>query len=143
MKGYLKIALKAIGWLLAPFAVLFFALFFDFFGKHQEKGNIQEIRAPYLNQSIPQQNNKMILFGDLHVHTTFSYDGYAFGTLATPDDAYKFAKGEAIKHPGGYEMQLTRPMDFYAVTDHSEFLGVVRAAADTSTLFSKIPFSKA
>ena len=39
-------------------------------------------------------------------------------------------------------MQLTRPMDFYAVTDHSEFLGVVRAAADTSTLFSKIPFSK-
>ena len=85
---------------------------------------------------------KQAFFGDLHVHTTFSYDGYAFGTLATPDDAYRFAKGELIKHPAGYDMQLSRPMDFYAVTDHSEFLGIVRAAADTSTLFSKIPFSK-
>ena len=49
-----------------------------------------------------QATERQAFFGDLHVHTTFSYDGYAFGTLATPDDAYKFAKGEAIKHPGGY-----------------------------------------
>ena len=80
-------------------------------------------------------------FGDLHVHTTYSFDGYAFGTLATPYDAYRFARGEAIANPAGFNMQLTRPMDFYAVTDHAMFLGVVKAAADTSTQFSKNEFS--
>lgn len=81
-------------------------------------------------------------FGDLHVHTGYSFDGYAFGTLATPYDAYRFAKGDAIKNPAGYDMQLTRPMDFYAVTDHGMFLGVVQSASDTSSEFSKNPFAE-
>ena len=81
-------------------------------------------------------------FGDLHVHTTYSFDGYAFGTLATPYDAYRFAKGEAIAHPAGFNMQLSRPMDFYAVTDHGMFLGLVKAAADTTTEFSENEFSE-
>ncbi|MFP6809294.1 MAG: DUF3604 domain-containing protein [Pseudomonadales bacterium] len=81
-------------------------------------------------------------FGDLHVHTTYSLDAYAFGTVATPYDAYRFAKGEAIANPAGFKMQLSRPMDFYAVTDHGMFLGVVKAAADTRTEFSKNEFSE-
>jgi hypothetical protein len=81
-------------------------------------------------------------FGDLHVHTTYSFDGYAFGTLATPYDAYRFAKGEAIANPAGFNMQLSRPLDFYAVTDHAMFLGLVKAAAETSSAFSKNPFSE-
>ena len=78
-------------------------------------------------------------FGDLHVHTTYSMDAFQFGTLATPDDAYRYAQGEAIKHPAGFDVQLDRPLDFYAVTDHGFFLGVVRAGADTSTAVSKYP----
>ncbi|MCH2174070.1 DUF3604 domain-containing protein [Myxococcota bacterium] len=81
-------------------------------------------------------------FGDLHVHTTYSMDAFAFGTIATPYDAYRYARGEAIQHPGGFDMQLRKPLDFYAVTDHAMFLGVVQAAADTSTETSKLPFSK-
>ena len=81
-------------------------------------------------------------FGDLHVHTTYSFDAYAFATLATPGDAYRFAKGEAIANPAGFEMQLARPMDFYAVTDHGMFLGLVKAAADTTTDFSKTEFAQ-
>ncbi|MBC8271171.1 MAG: DUF3604 domain-containing protein [Gammaproteobacteria bacterium] len=93
-------------------------------------------------QPVNKPAERKAFFGDLHVHTTYSFDGYAFGTLATPYDAYRFAKGESISNPAGFEMQLSRPLDFYAVTDHAMFLGVVEAAADTSTAFSKNPFSK-
>ena len=81
-------------------------------------------------------------FGDLHVHTTYSMDAFQFGTLATPDDAYRYAQGEAIKHPAGFDMQLDRPLDFYAVTDHGLYLGVMREVADTSTEISKYPASE-
>ena len=78
-------------------------------------------------------------FGDLHVHTTYSFDAFVFGTLATPYDAYRYAKGEAIKHPAGFDVQLREPLDFYAVTDHAMFLGLVKEAADPTTEFSKAP----
>ena len=76
-------------------------------------------------------------FGDLHVHTGYSFDAYAFGTVATPYDAYRYAKGEPLAHPSGYEMQLRQPLDFYAVTDHAMFMGLLKEAADTTTKFSK------
>ena len=80
---------------------------------------------------------RQAFFGDLHVHTTNSFDAYAFGTLATPDDAYRYARGAAIPHPGGFDVQLRQPLDFYAVTDHALFLGVAPAAADTEHPFSR------
>ena len=80
-------------------------------------------------------------FGDLHVHTEYSFDAYAFGSLATPRDAYRYALGEAIPHPSGFSIQLDRPLDFYAVTDHAMFLGVAREAADTSSVLSREPIS--
>jgi hypothetical protein len=76
------------------------------------------------------------------VHTANSFDAFTIGTLATPHDAYRYAKGEAISHPAGFDMQMSRPLDFYAVTDHAMFLGVVKAAADTTTEFSKNEIAK-
>ena len=70
-------------------------------------------------------------FGDLHIHTQNSIDSYNFGVRATPDDAYRFAKGEALAHPLGYSIRLQGgPLDFLAVTDHGEYLGVAAALAD-------------
>ncbi|MEQ9437039.1 DUF3604 domain-containing protein [Hyphomonas sp.] len=77
-------------------------------------------------------------FGDVHVHTSNSFDAYIFGVRATPDDAYKFAKGEAIRHPAGYDLQLSGPpLDFLAVTDHGEYLGVVPAMNTPSSPLSQ------
>ncbi|MXW00850.1 MAG: DUF3604 domain-containing protein [Holophagales bacterium] len=65
-------------------------------------------------------------FGDLHVHTRFSFDAYLFQTRTNPDDAYRFAKGEAIDHPSGHQLQLqSGALDFQAVTDHGLYLGVM------------------
>ena len=68
-------------------------------------------------------------FGDLHVHTSFSMDAYASGLRATPDDAYRFARGLEVGLPpydasgrGTRRVRLERPLDFAAVTDHAEWL---------------------
>ena len=90
----------------------------------------------------PPDPNRNVYFGDLHVHTTYSFDAFAFGTIATPADAYRYARGERIRHPGGFDVQLRQPLDFYAVTDHAMFMGPARAGADTSTELSKYDFAE-
>jgi hypothetical protein len=87
----------------------------------------------------PQANaQRNAYYGDLHVHTVYSFDAFAFGTLATPYDAYRYARGEAIAHPAGFDVQLSKPLDFYAVTDHAMFLGAVKEAADPTTEFAQL-----
>jgi hypothetical protein len=70
-------------------------------------------------------------FGDLHIHTRFSADAYIYGTRVAPNDAYAFARGGTIPLADDNQAQtrstrLDRPLDFAAVTDHSEWYGEVR-----------------
>ena len=68
------------------------------------------------------------LYGDLHVHTRLSQDAYLSSQRNGPDEAYAYARGKDITLPDvdgeqTISARLRRPLDFTAVTDHSEFLG--------------------
>ncbi len=97
-----------------------------------------ETRLDLVERARPERlATRRAFFGDLHVHTRYSFDAYTFGTLAAPADAYRYARGEVLKHPSGFDMQLRAPLDFYAVTDHAMFMGVAAAAGDPSTKLSR------
>jgi len=83
--------------------------------------------------------NRRVLFGDLHVHTSNSADAFMFNVRATPDDAYRYAKGEVLVHASGFPIQLRGgALDFSAVTDHGELLGILPAMANSNTELSKL-----
>ncbi len=101
------------------------------------------VDKPISEKAKPAPNkDRNPYYGDLHVHTKYSFDAYVFGVTATPDDAYRYAKGEGISHPLGYEMKLREPLDFYSVTDHGFFMGMIQAYADTSTKISNNDFAQ-
>ena len=93
----------------------------------------------FAQEKNPDRN---VYFGETHIHTSWSFDAYVFGNMVTgPEDAYKFALGQTIKHPGGYNIKITRPLDFMAVTDHSEYAGTIRLANDPGSDLSKLPIA--
>lgn len=63
------------------------------------------------------------LFGDTHLHTSFSFDAGAFGCRLKPEDAYRFARGEEVTASTGQRARLSRPLDFLVVADHSDNMG--------------------
>ncbi|MEM8768626.1 MAG: DUF3604 domain-containing protein, partial [Pseudomonadota bacterium] len=78
----------------------------------------------------PESDEKELLWGDLHVHTAYSLDAYAFGALATPEAAYAFARGEPLTLASGEVAKIERPLDFTAVTDHAETFDLMWACTD-------------
>ncbi len=106
-----------------------------------EEPQLSSSSAPETTSAIPSGYNteRNAYFGDLHVHTMYSFDAFIFGTTSSPDDAYEFAKGGTLTHPAGFDMSLDTPLDFYGVSDHAFYLGVLRQMADPSTEISKHP----
>ena len=86
-------------------------------------------KAPYERQAW---------FGDLHLHTSYSFDAYVlFGAKVDPDAAYRFARGESIPYAGDTIHRSTPPLDFMAVTDHSENIGVFTTLEDPNSPLSR------
>ena len=79
-------------------------------------------------------------FGETHIHTSWSVDAWVMGNRITgPDEAYKYAQGQTIKHPLGYDIKIETPLDFMGVTDHSEYVGVTKQANTPGSYVSKLP----
>ncbi len=96
----------------------------------------QMLAVPVEPTFTPNPELRQALFGELHLHTSFSYDAWGFGQgKLGPDDAYRFASGQAVTLLGR-EVRRDRPLDFMAVTDHSEFMGVLNQLDDPANPLS-------
>ncbi|QCK15442.1 DUF3604 domain-containing protein [Mangrovivirga cuniculi] len=74
------------------------------------------------SREVEENPLKEAYFGETHLHTGVSMDAFIAGTRLTPDEAYRFAKGEEVMVNGSMH-SIKRPLDWCAVTDHSEFMG--------------------
>ena len=87
--------------------------------------------------------NRRVYFGEQHLHTVMSPDAFAFGTRNTPDEAYRFCKGEAVrKSTTGEMVQKRTPYDWCAVTDHSEYMGMMPLLLDDDSPLRDTPIGR-
>ena len=77
--------------------------------------------SPYAGRRYPERP----LFGDEHVHTAWSVDAGGFGTTLGPEEATRFARGEEVVASSGQPVRLGQPLDWVAITDHSDGMGVI------------------
>ncbi len=101
----------------------------------------EEPAAP-LAERAPDPSERRALFGAVHVHTSYSFDAFTNGTVSRPEDAYQWAKGEPIQgNKAGLMIQIRTPLDFYAVSDHAEMMGVFPRMQDPESPLSKHPLA--
>jgi len=77
--------------------------------------------SPYANRTFPERP----LWGDHHLHTALSMDAGGFGNRLGLDEAYRFARGQQVNSSSGQPIRLARPLDWLAVTDHSDGMGMI------------------
>ena len=90
-----------------------------------------------VGQMADFNENRNAYYGDLHIHTSWSFDAFINNVRTTPDDAYNFGKGAAIDHVSRKKIQIGRPLDFMAVSDHAEYMGVFRQMLDKDNPLSQ------
>jgi hypothetical protein len=98
--------------------------------QHQGAGTLDKAKAekafpprtpysPYAGRHYPTRP----MFGDTHLHTSYSFDAGTFGARLGPREAFRFAQGEEVTASGGEPVKLSRPLDFLVVADHSDGMG--------------------
>ena len=88
-----------------------------------DRENFPQRRAdysPYVDDHFPNR----VLFGDTHLHTSYSTDAGMMGTTVGPEEAYRVCRGEEIVSNSGLRVKLIRPLDFVVIADHAENLGL-------------------
>jgi len=66
-----------------------------------------------------------VYWGDTHVHTGWSADAGLDGAVTSPEDAFRFARGDEVKSNTGQMAKLKRPLDWMVITDHSDGMGTI------------------
>ena len=79
-----------------------------------------------------------LYWGDTHLHTNNSPDASLNGNIRIgPEEAFRFARGEAVEGHSGATAKLERPLDFLVVSDHAEYLGLLPRIRDGDPLVLK------
>jgi hypothetical protein len=87
--------------------------------------------SPYSGRTFPTR----VFFGDTHHHTANSGDAFMAGDRLTPEQSYRFARGEEVVSSTGVPAKLSRPLDFLVVSDHAEGLGVMMQVYEGNPTF--------
>ena len=94
--------------------------------------------SPYAGRNYPTR----VFWGDQHVHTGWSADAGAFGATLGPEEALRFARGEQVMSSLGEPAKLSRPLDWAAITDHSDAAGVIFEIRDGNPNLMVDPLAK-
>jgi len=86
------------------------------------------VAEPAASAAPPAERRAFL--GELHLHTSYSFDAFGFSpSRIDPDAAYRFARGETVTYLGK-PAQCHTPLDFMAVTDHAKYMGFLNATED-------------
>ena len=94
--------------------------------------------SPYAGRNFPTK----VLWGDTHLHTTNSLDARAGGVTLDAEAAFRFARGEEVVSSHGETVQLSRPLDFLVVTDHSDAMGAMHQIVQGNPMLLRDPKCK-
>jgi hypothetical protein len=129
----------------APFAVLFTALALTACSDSDKQGHANKAVS---ESEVKQQESTDIkqsrypahpFWGDTHLHTSESIDAFGFGNRLDAQAALRFARGEKVTSTRGVQAQLSRPLDFLVISDHSDALGATKALFDAPRLLVRDP----
>ena len=104
----------------------------------QEDLGEERVYSPFAGRSYPDQ----VFFGDTHFHTEVSFDAGLVGTTLDIHDAFRLARGEQVTSNTGQPVQLIRPLDFLAVTEHAEFNGLATGLRESNPLLLADPWGR-
>jgi hypothetical protein len=104
----------------------------------QEDFAEEKVYSPYAGRAYPDQ----VFFGDTHFHTEVSFDAGLVGTTLDIHDAFRFARGEKVISNTGQPVQLIRPLDFLAITEHAEFNGLATGLRESNPLLLADPWGR-
>ncbi len=103
----------------------------------------EKIYSPYVERTVQDKNlAEGLYWGDTHLHTNYSTDSGMIGNKLSPDEAYRFAKGEEVLSSTGQRARLIRPLDFLVVSDHAENLGLAPMINESNVELLKTEYGR-